>query len=67
MAQLKEKGIDFNVDIDPDKKIWDKYATQSIPKNFVIDQNGEIKYISIGNSEGSVNRVATEIKKLLAE
>jgi len=67
MLQLKEKGIDFNVGIDPDKKIWDKYATQSIPKNFVIDQNGTIKFISIGNSEGSVAKIATEIKKLLTE
>jgi len=67
MLQLKENGIDFNVGIDPNEKIWNEYATQSIPKNFLIDQNGVIKFISTGNTEGNVDKLATEIKKLLGE
>ena len=67
MGQLKENGLDFNAGIDPNETIWDEYATQSIPKNFLIDQNGVIKFISIGNSEGSVDKIATEIKKLLVK
>ena len=65
MLQLKKKGIDFNVGIDPNKEIWNQYATKYIPKNFVIDKDGVIRYISTGNSEGSVDTLASEIKKLL--
>lgn len=65
MVQLKEKGIDFNVGVDPNEKIWNEYATQSIPKNFLIDKDGVIKYISTGNSKGSVDNLAEEIRKIL--
>ncbi|MDD2550362.1 MAG: TlpA disulfide reductase family protein [Bacteroidales bacterium] len=67
MSSLKKYGVNFNVGIDPTKEIWDKYATGAIPKSFVIDQNGVIKYISIGYSEEDVDKLATEIKKLLEE
>lgn len=65
MIQMKKYNVDFNVGIDPNKEIWNKYASGSIPKNFVIDKNGVIRYISIGNSEGSIDKLATEIKKLI--
>lgn len=65
MLQLKEKGIDFNVGIDPEKEIWNKYATIGIPKNFLIDKNGVIRYISTGYTKGSLDKLANEIRKLL--
>jgi peroxiredoxin len=67
MDKMKKYGVDFNVGIDPKKEIWDKYATGAIPKSFLIDQNGIIRYISIGNTEGNVDKLAKEINKLLAE
>jgi peroxiredoxin len=67
MLKMKKYGVNFNVGIDPTKEIWDKYATGAIPKSFVIDQNGIIKYISIGNSEGNVAKLATEIRNLFPE
>lgn len=65
MAQLKKYGVNLNVGLDRNKKIWDQYATGSIPKSFVIDKNGTIRYISIGNADGSVAKLATEVKKLI--
>lgn len=65
MLQLQEKGIDFNAGIDPDESIWDSYALRAIPKNFVIDKNGVIRYTSTGNSDKSVDKLANEIGKLL--
>jgi peroxiredoxin len=53
--------------INPTQKIWDQYATGSIPKNFVIDKKGLIRYISVRNSEGNIDKLASEIKKLLNE
>ncbi len=65
MEQMKQYGVDFNVGIDPTKEIWDQYATGAIPKSFLIDRNGIIKYISIGNADGNVDKLALEIKKML--
>ncbi len=65
MSEMKKYGVGFNVGIDPTKEIWNNYATGSIPKSFLIDKNGIIKYISIGNTEGNVDKLATEINKLL--
>ena len=67
MAELKKKGIDFNVGIDPDRSIFDMYATQAIPKNFLIDKNGIIRYVSTGYDEESLNNIVSMIKKLLDE
>ena len=67
LLQLQEKGIDFNSGLDPETKIWDQYATKYIPKNFIIDKDGVIRYISTGNSEGSVDTLAKEIQKLLQD
>ena len=65
MDKMKKYGVNFNVGFDPKKVIWNKYATGAIPKSFIIDQNGIIRYVSIWNSEGNVDRLANEIKKLL--
>ncbi|WP_159022884.1 TlpA disulfide reductase family protein [Formosa sp. L2A11] len=67
MLQLQDKGIDFNVGIDQDKNIWNQYATKYIPKNFIIDKDGVIRFISTGNYENSVDTIAKEIKKLLKD
>ncbi len=65
MSEMKKYGVTFNVGVDSTKVIWNKYANGSIPKSFLIDQNGVIKYISVGNAKGNVDKLATEINKLL--
>ena len=67
MEELSQKGIAFPVGIDPDKSIWDKYGTTGIPKNFLIDKHGVIRYESVGYEEGGVDKLAKEIQKLLEE
>ena len=65
LQKMKKYGVNFDAGFDPNKEIWDLYATGAIPKNFIIDQNGIIQYTSIGNSDGNVDNLASEIKKLL--
>ena len=65
MVSLKEKGIDFNVGLDPTEAIWSLYGEGGIPKNLVIDKNGIVKYTSTGYSEDNVDKLAKEIRKLL--
>ncbi|WP_435135447.1 TlpA family protein disulfide reductase [Formosa sp. A9] len=67
MLNMKKYGVHFNVGFDPEKQIWDNYATGAIPKSFVIDKNGIIRYTSIGNFEGNVDKLANKIGELLAE
>lgn len=64
---LKTKGVNFDTGIDPNKTIWTNYESGSIPANYLIDKNGIIRYISIGNNEGNLDKLAEEIKKLLNE
>lgn len=67
VTKLRKDGIDFNYGVDADRKIWNDYATNSIPKNFLIDQNGIIKFVATGNAPGNLDNIAIEIRKLLAK
>ncbi len=67
VAKLKNDGLDFNFGIDPNSVIWNQYAKNAIPKNFLIDQNGIIKLVAVGNAEGNLDNIASEIKKLLSK
>lgn len=65
MKKLKSKGIDFPVGIDPDNKIFSQYATEMIPRNFIIDRNGKVAYATIGYSSKKLEEVANKIEELL--
>ena len=67
MLNLNQKGIVFNAGYDPDNKIWNNYAKGAIPKNFIIDKKGIIRFTSTGNGEKNVDNLATQIQKLLKE
>jgi peroxiredoxin len=67
MRALKKDGIDFNVGLDPAESIWKLYADGAIPKNFLIDKQGIIRYASTGYAEENVDKLAKEIKRLLEE
>ena len=67
MAKLKQDGIDFNVGIDPAQSIFNLYATGSIPKSFLIDKKGIIRFVSTGNSEDNLNKISLMIQDLLNE
>ena len=65
VIELRKNGINLNFGIDPNELIWNEYAKKSIPKNFLIDQNGIIKFVSTGNDKENLKNIATEIRKLL--
>jgi peroxiredoxin len=64
---LSKKGIAFETGIDTGKLIWDKYASGSIPKCFVIDKKGVIRVTTIGHSDENIIKIKDEIRKLLLE
>lgn len=65
MIYLNKKGIAFNVGIDPDRIIWNNYATGSIPKNFIIDKNGIINFITTGYNEENIDTLVKQLEFLL--
>ena len=67
MKQMEKYGVFFNVGYDTYSKIWDDYASGSIPKNFLIDKEGVIQYTSTGYVEGSLDGLAKKIDKLLKD
>lgn len=69
MESLKDKGIDFNVGYDPKEQVWAAYANNFIPKNFLIDRNGVIRYVSTGYGldDPGLTKLAAKIKELLEE
>ncbi|UUW09617.1 TlpA family protein disulfide reductase [Flavobacterium plurextorum] len=67
VTKLRKDGMDFNFGIDPNEKIWNEFGKGSIPKNFLLDQDGVLRFMSTGNTPENLDNIAAEIKKLLAK
>jgi Peroxiredoxin len=65
MKSLKEKGINFPVAIDPTKAIYSLYATQYIPRNFIIDQNGKVVFFTVGLEGDALGEITKKVDELL--
>ncbi len=59
----KLKGYSFPIYGDPGRKIYSKFASNFIPRNFVVDKTGKIIYSSIGFNDKDFS----ELKKLIAQ
>ena len=58
----KGKGLTFPMAVDPDKSIYGLFATGSIPRNFVIDKNGIVKWVSGGLSKPQIPDLVSLIR-----
>lgn len=67
----KAKGFTFPILPDADRGIFKKFATQSIPRNIIIDMDGKIVYQSIGYSveefDKMVKLIETKLKPATAK
>jgi peroxiredoxin len=68
-AELKEfrKKREFTIPIaaDPERKIYGRFATQYIPRNYVIDAAGKIAFQSVGYNEPEFKQMVDVIDKEL--
>ncbi len=68
-AELKEfrKKREFTIPIaaDPGRKIYSRFATQYIPRNYVIAADGKIAFQSVGYNEGEFKKMLDVIDKEL--
>lgn len=65
MKAMKAEGKDFPVGLDLDRSIYSLYADAYIPRNFLIDREGRIAYLSVSYSEEEFEELIGEIEKLL--
>lgn len=61
----EEKGYTFPIYPDPKRDVFSKFAKQSIPRSYLIDQNGTIVYKSTGFQAEEFEKLKNTINKLL--
>jgi len=62
---LIDQNVTWPVAIDNDGRTWRSYANRYWPTIYLIDKQGEIRYVKIG--EGGYERTEQVIQALLAE
>jgi thiol-disulfide isomerase/thioredoxin len=62
---VREHNIQYAVAVDNDFKIWKSYQNRYWPAMYLIDKQGVIRYMRIG--EGGYNQTEKQIRDLLAE
>jgi peroxiredoxin len=62
---LEKKGYKFNVGLDPDKKIWDKFAVSGVPRSYLIDRSGKIVEFELGYEAESFDKMVDKIAQML--
>jgi peroxiredoxin len=63
----KKHRLTFPLAGDPGRKIYSRYATQVIPRSYVIGADGRIAFQSIGYEEEEFNEMIEVIKRELAK
>ena len=64
-AALVELDIPYAVAVDNDRETWSAYDNRYWPTLYLIDKQGDIRYIHIG--EGAYQETEAAIQTLLAE
>lgn len=64
-AFREKTGYTFPMGLDTERKIFPLFATETIPRNFVIGKDGKIVFMEIGYSEESFQKLIQEIEKAL--
>jgi len=63
---LKTNDYSFPVVADTEREIYSQFATESIPRTFVIDSDGTIAYATIGFTDGDQNELNKILDNLLS-
>ena len=66
-AFRKKMGYTFEMGLDPTRVIYDRYASNFIPRNFLIGRDGKIIVASTGYEPGEFEALITAIEQALKE
>lgn len=64
-AAVKKFNITYPVALDNNYATWDAYANQYWPADYLVDANGDLRYVSYG--EGGYNQTENAIRSLLMQ
>ena len=62
---ISNTGYKFAVGLDPYQEIYGKYATNYIPRNFLIGADGRVLYVSVGYDEADFKELIARIAEAL--
>jgi len=62
---IANTGYKFAVGLDPHQEIFGKYATNYIPRNFLIGEDGRVLYVSVGYDEADFKELIANIAEAL--
>lgn len=60
-----QMGYTFPMGLDPERKIYDLYASNYIPRNFLINEEGKVVMTSIGYTAEEFDALIAKIESLL--
>ena len=61
----ERNGYTFPMGLDPERKIYSKFATATIPRNFIIDKKGKIVEIEVGYTKEAFAKIIEKLERLL--
>jgi peroxiredoxin len=64
-AFIAKKNFSFSISPDKDKSIYNLFATQYIPRNYLFDKDGKLVYTSVGFSPEEFQKLKDKIEELL--
>lgn len=64
LSLLQTTKYNFQVLLNTDDKVIEKYAVEGIPTKFLIDKNGNIRFRIVG-FDGSADKLVDEMKIMI--
>ncbi len=64
-AFREQNGYTFTMGLDPERAIYDRYASNFIPRNFLIDRDGKVLLASVGYEPEEFDALIAQIEALL--
>lgn len=62
---IADNGYTFGVGLDPERAIYDQYASNFVPRTFIINKRGKVTYRVAGYDEQTAKAVNAAIAKAL--
>lgn len=64
-AFREQNGYTFTMGLDPERTIYDQYASNYIPRNFLIDRDGKVVTASVGYEPEEFDALIAQIEAML--
>lgn len=66
-AFREQNGYTFTMGLDPERKIYDRYASNYIPRNFLIDREGRVVLATVGYDPEEFEAMVRKAEELLEQ